>query len=193
MTHSFKADDIVWVNLGKPYGWWPGQVQDNRKKVKLSDSIIEGLGQEYSNINSDETVVYVKFFDDDSFEWVGIKDIKRIQAYSCKNKKKFIKAGFKSLDENTKSTLGGTNLRLAQFYKDVELAEVLTDNDADVANILSEYEISEVDVAIEESNEEETHEGTSSGQTQKTEKKDVLKEIKNGGVGKRRKKRKAKK
>ena len=28
--------------------------------------------------------------------------------------------------------LGGVNLRLAQFYKDVELAEVLTDNDPQV-------------------------------------------------------------
>merc|ERR1712025_887903 len=153
-----------------------------------SDSIIEGLGQEYSNISSDEAVVYVKFFDDDNFEWVGIKDLKRIQAYSCKNKKKFIKAGFKSLDENTKRTLGGTNLRLAQFYKDVELAEVLTDNDADVANLLSLYEISENnELDPEVGSEAETPTET------KKQKKDVLKEIKNGGVTKSKKKKRSRK
>ena len=94
------------------------------------------------------------------------------------------------IHQNIKRTLGGTNLRLAQFYKDVELAEVLTDNDADIANILSEYEISEVEVATEEpNNEEEALVGTSSGVKHKSEKKDVLKEIKNGGVGKRRKRK----
>lgn len=33
------------------------------------------------------------------------------------------------------------NLRLAQFYKDVELAEVMTDQDSRVGNILLEYEV----------------------------------------------------
>ena len=23
---NVKPDDIVWVNLGKTYGWWPAQV-----------------------------------------------------------------------------------------------------------------------------------------------------------------------
>merc|ERR1712025_638691 len=148
-----------------------------------SDSIIEGLGQEYSNISSDEAVVYVKFFDDDNFEWVGIKDLKRIQAYSCKNKKKFIKAGFKSLDENTKRTLGGTNLRLAQFY-----------NDADVANLLSLYEISENnELDPEVGIEAETPTETNMVGKQKKQKKDVLKEIKNGGVTKSKKKKRSRK
>ena len=39
--------------------------------------------------------------------------------------------------------MGGANLRLAQFYKDVEMAEVMTDNDQAVAKILASYEIAE--------------------------------------------------
>lgn len=31
--------------------------------------------------------------------------------------------------------------RQAQFYKDVEMAEVMTDNDIEVANILAQYEV----------------------------------------------------
>ena len=31
--------------------------------------------------------------------------------------------------------------RQAQFYKDVEMAEVMTDNDIEIANILAQYEV----------------------------------------------------
>ena len=43
----FNPDDIVWVNLGKSYGWWPAQVQNTDKKAKLSKSIIEDLGIDF--------------------------------------------------------------------------------------------------------------------------------------------------
>ena len=53
------------------------------------------------------------------------------------------RAGFRKHEENRKGNLGGANLRLAQFYKDVEMAEVMTDNDQAVAKILASYEIAE--------------------------------------------------
>jgi hypothetical protein len=191
---NYKTEDIVWVNLGRPYGWWPAQVQDTEKKIRMSAQIIDDLGEDF-NVNTamDNSIVFVKYFDDDNFEWVGVKDPKRIQNYSCKSKKKFIRAGFKSLDENKKRSLGGTNLRLAQFYKDVELAEVMTDNDADVANILSLYEISENNEEVVEEQAIDQEELKSSGNSQgkkskKSQKKDVLNEIKSGGVNKTKKK-----
>ena len=33
--------------------------------------------------------------------------------------------------------------RQAQFYKDVEMAEVLTDNDIEIANLLAQWEVVE--------------------------------------------------
>eukprot|EP00092_Neocalanus_flemingeri_P021865 GFUD01023720.1.p1 GENE.GFUD01023720.1~~GFUD01023720.1.p1 ORF type:complete len:277 (+),score=87.61 GFUD01023720.1:58-831(+) len=178
---DFKTDDIVWVNLGKPYGWWPAQVQDREKKVRMSEQIIKDIGDDFKVSEAiDDSTVFVKFFDDDNFEWVDIKEPKRIQTYSCKNKKKFIKAGFKSLEENKKGGLGGTNLRLAQFYKDVELAEVMTDNDADVANILSLYEISENNdevVEQEVSEEVNTAKPSKKGKAGKAASKDNLKDV----------------
>ena len=191
---NYKTEDIVWVNLGRPYGWWPAQVQDKEKKIRMPAQIIDDLGEDF-NVNTaiDNSTVFVRYFDDDNFEWVSIKDPKRIQNYSCKSKKKFIRAGFKSLDENKKRSLGGTNLRLAQFYKDVELAEVMTDNDADVANILSLYEISENNEEVVEEQAIDQEEVKSSGNSQgkkskKSQKKDVLNEIKRGGVNKTKKK-----
>ena len=54
-----------------------------------------------------------------------------------------LRGGFRKHEENKKGDLGGANLRLAQFYKDVEMAEVMTDNDHAVAEILASYEIAD--------------------------------------------------
>ena len=200
----FNPDDIVWVNLGKSYGWWPAQVQNTDKKAKLSKRIIEDLGIDFSEdtlapqAQEESVSIYVKFFDDDDKEWCEIRNIKRIQKYSCKEKKKFIRSGFKNLDETKKKGLGGVNLRLAQFYKDVELAEVLTDNDPEVGDILAIYEVSEngdnnVDDLIETnpSQEQEQQIPSSSRQKKSVKKgrgkkssKDVLREIKSGNIKK---------
>ena len=200
----FNPDDIVWVNLGKSYGWWPAQVQNTDKKAKLSKRIIEDLGIDFSEdtlapqAQEESVSIYVKFFDDDDKEWYEIRNVKRIQKYSCKEKKKFIKSGFKNLDETKKKGLGGVNLRLAQFYKDVELAEVLTDNDPEVGDILAIYEVSEngdnnVDDLIETnpSQEQEQQIPSSSRQKKSVKKgggkkssKDVLREIKSGNIKK---------
>ena len=199
----FNPDDIVWVNLGKSYGWWPAQVQNTDKKAKLSKSIIEDLGIDFSDdtppqAQEESVSIYVKFFDDDDKEWYEIRNEKRIQKYSCKEKKKFIKIGFKNLDETKKKGLGGVNLRLAQFYKDVELAEVLTDNDPEVGDILAMYEVSEngdnnVDDLIETNTSQEQEQQIPNSSRQKKSvgkggrkksSKDVLREIKSDNIKK---------
>ena len=206
MPHS--VDDIVWVNLGKSYGWWPAQVQDSEDRMKkmkeyTSRNIkIEG-GEDFqypATGDCDRNCNFVKFFDDDSKEWLEIKDQSRIQNYSCKDKLKLIKVGFKNLDETKKGGLGGVNLRLAQFYKDVEMAEVMTDNDVRVADILARYEVMDTedntvsedtpeDINIEEKTVflDETPSVRRGGKS-KSKSKDVLREIKNGSVKKAKKK-----
>ena len=91
----FNPDDIVWVNLGKSYGWWPAQVQNTDKKAKLSKSIIEDLGIDFSDdtppqAQEESVSIYVKFFDDDDKEWYEIRNEKRIQKYSSKEKKTYM-------------------------------------------------------------------------------------------------------
>ena len=67
-----------------------------------------------------------------------------ICSYSCKEKREYILKGLAkfSSDENKKSgSMFDFRARQAQFYKDVEMAEVMTDNDIEVANILAQYEV----------------------------------------------------
>merc|ERR1712083_628263 len=80
-------------------------------------------------------------------------DRAHIQPYSAKNKVKFIKAGFKRFQEKKQVSVFGSNLSTAQFYKDVEISEVMTDNDPEVGNILCQYEFIENE-GMEEGNEE---------------------------------------
>ena len=204
----YSVDDIVWVNLGKSYGCWPAQVQDSEKRIMemkeypFRNIKFEG-GEEFqypSTGDGDRNCNFVKFFDDDSKEWLEIKDQSRIQKYSCKDKLKLIKVGFKNLDETKKGGLGGVNLRLAQFYKDVEMAEVMTDNDVRVADILARYEVMETEdnavseIIPEDNNTEEKTAfledtpSVSRGGKSKSKSKDVLREIKNGSVRKAKKK-----
>jgi len=190
----------VWVNLGHSYGWWPAQVQDQTKRVKNVPALV---GKPAETVEKEEgSRLFIKFFDDDNLEWVEIKEAKFVQNYSGKNKKRLIKAGFKKFEENKKGSLGGNNLRLAQFYKDVEMAEVMTDNDADVANLLSFYEVAEAEdeeivpcdsaAIIEEpvANDTIGVSGTSkpkapSAASKKNKRKpNVMKDTRNGGVKK---------
>ena len=62
-------------------------------------------------------------------------------------KLKMIRAGLKKFE--VKPELGGSSAgfdyraRQAQFYKDVEMAEVMTDNSKRVANLLAQFTIEE--------------------------------------------------
>ena len=196
----FSVDDIVWVNLGKSYGWWPAQVQDRQNGAKMKENVMRHFkfedGDELSFLSTSESkCTFVKFFDDDSKEWLEIKDEKRIKKYSCKDKLKLIRTGFKNLDETKKGGLGGVNLRLAQFYKDVEMAEVMTDNDVRVAEVLAMYEVMETEDNVQgnEDPEEITdnvlpEETASSSNCKSKKSKDVLREIRNGGIKKTKRK-----
>jgi len=137
---------IVWVSLGHSYGRWPAIVAEHQQRPGIRKDILDELGDQF---HEDEDKIgagdqlFVKFFDDEDFELVPVNGLNKIESYSCKSKKKYIRAGFRKHEENKKGNLGGANLRLAQFYKDVEMAEVMTDNDHAVAKILESYEIAE--------------------------------------------------
>jgi hypothetical protein len=203
----WAAGSVVWVELGHSYGWWPAMVAAASHRPRVApgpasthlavdinspSDILAELGEEFGDEpDKDSKAVLVKFFDDDDLELVPVVDPKKIENYSSKNKTKYIKAGFRRHEENKRGALGGANLRLAQFYKDVEMAEVMTDNDVAVANILATYEIAETDNVVGEPIPVPQAKPTSSkkrGKRKKSAKpEDVLREVKNGGVGKAKK------
>jgi len=194
---TFSVDDIVWVNLGKSYGWWPAQVQDSQNRSRMKESAMKNFklegGDEFTYLSTSESnCTFVKFFDDDAKERLKIKDDKRIKKYSCKDKLKLIISGFKQLDETKKGGLGGVNLRLAQFYKDVEMAEVMTDNDVRVAAVLARYEVMETDHNEDKNTEEITGnvlvDVTPSSSNKSKKSKNILRQLKNGRIKKTKRK-----
>lgn len=152
---KFKSGDIVWTNLGISYGWWPGEYQElqNSAKNKVSVMFFENPKQpknESEPKDKEEKIGNVRFFDDDKYDLSPIFDLVHVKPYSCDDKTDLICAGLAkfSSDNHKKDSMFDFRARQAQFYKDVEMAEVMTDNDPKVADILAQYEV--VDDASDE-------------------------------------------
>ena len=62
----------------------------------------------------------------------------RVEAYSCPSKLAYIREGLKKFSEKSKNRLVDNESTQNQLIKDVELAEVMTDNSPEVAAILTE-------------------------------------------------------
>lgn len=144
---QFKAGDIVWVNLGFSYGWWPGEFSKKSENVKcpsveFSNERPENLPEKTGPI----PIAQVRFFDDDKFDLLNVFDAANLKPYSCEGKETLILEGLDKFSQKKTSkddSMFGFGARQAQFYKDVEMAEVLTDNSPSVAEILAKYEVVE--------------------------------------------------
>ncbi len=150
-----KTGDIVWVNLGISYGWWPGLFCE--KEARKGDPVIEVQESKMETTaepSSKKTATngnghakcfgQVRFFDDDKYDLYNLSSQDQVQPYSCESKKDYILKGLaKFSSEKKKSSMFDYRARQAQFYKDVEMAEVMTDNDPGVADILGQYEVLE--------------------------------------------------
>ena len=99
-------------------------------------------------------IAMVRFFDDDKFDTVRVYDNDIVKPYSCDEKKEFVERGLAkfSAENQPKGSMFDFRARQAQFYKDVEMAEVMTDNDPKVGEILGQYEV------VDDANEEEVKE-----------------------------------
>ena len=154
---KFKTGDIVWVNLGVSYGWWPGQYQElqDSAKSKIEVNFCENPNQPKNDCKrQSEKIGNVRFFDDDQFDLSPIYDLVHVKPYSCDEKTDLICAGLAkfSSENQKKGSMFDFRARQAQFYKDVEMAEVMTDNDPKVGEILGQYEV------VDDANEEEVKE-----------------------------------
>ena len=87
--------------------------------------------------------VRVHFFADDKHEHYTITDPDRLCMYTDKKQKlQLIKAGLKKFEAKpSKGSMFDYRARQAQFYKDVEMAEVMTDNSTKVANLLAQHTV----------------------------------------------------
>ncbi|CAH0553596.1 unnamed protein product [Brassicogethes aeneus] len=108
---EFNEGDIVWVKLGP--SWWPGEVKDPNN---LPSDVVSF---------KKPPLYIVKFFDEDSYEYV--KTPQNIHPYNCERKNDFIKKGMASFRAKL--------VHMQKFPKDVCTAEVKTGGNP---NILSE-------------------------------------------------------
>ena len=61
--------------------------------VFVFTEILEELGKNYEDgAELGEDQIFVKFFDDDDFELLPVDDLNKVESYSCKNKKKYIRS-----------------------------------------------------------------------------------------------------
>jgi len=162
---QFKNGDIVWVDLGVSYGWWPAEYQtDPNLKMKNFDAKTNPKtplngNKENSNANKNEKKPILgcaRFFDDDKFDLLRITNEAILKSYSCKEKKDLVLKGLAKFEMKKKSnSMFDYRARQAQFYKDVEMAEVMTDNDPTIADVLAQYEVMD-DLQNNETQEPET-------------------------------------
>ncbi|XP_060527328.1 titin-like isoform X2 [Cylas formicarius] len=108
----YKDGDIVWVKLGGC--WWPGV-------VKNLEDLPEDLLKEFKK----PPLVVVKFFDEDSYEY--IRNWGNIYPYNSSKKNDFIKKGMAAYRSKIS--------HMSKFPKDVTKAEELTNGNP---NILSD-------------------------------------------------------
>merc|ERR1712061_138657 len=84
-----------------------------------------------------ETMVSLRFVDDLKYDLLRLPT-SRVEAYSCPSKLTYIREGLKKFSEKSKNRLVDNESTQNQLIKDVELAEVMTDNNPDVAAMLTE-------------------------------------------------------
>jgi len=132
----YSSGDLVWVNLGYSYGWWPATVQE-KDDVKKIDAF-NVFESEVDTVEISSTSLLVKFFDDDNLEFSRVSDLKLLEPYTTKNKLKYIRAGLKRHKEKRGNSVdSGANIKLAQLCSDIEMAEVLSGScDVRVSNLL---------------------------------------------------------
>ncbi|XP_055635096.1 mucin-5AC isoform X2 [Toxorhynchites rutilus septentrionalis] len=110
-SSEYNDGDIVWVKLS--YCWWPGEVLSGER---LTDDFVSTLKR--------RPLAVVKFFDEDSYEYV--KNTNFIYKYNCNRKNEFLKKGLEQYRSKNK--------HMEKFPSDVMHAERATGGDPNIVN-----------------------------------------------------------
>ncbi|XP_055546499.1 mucin-4-like isoform X2 [Wyeomyia smithii] len=108
---DYQDGEIVWVKLS--YCWWPGEVFGG-----------ERLTEEFLSTLKRKPLAVVKFFEEDSYEFV--KNTNFIYKYNCARKHEFLRKGLEQY--RTK------NKHMEKFPADVMRAERATGGDPNIVN-----------------------------------------------------------
>ncbi|XP_055612915.1 titin isoform X2 [Uranotaenia lowii] len=108
---EYSDGEIVWVKLS--YCWWPGEVFGG-----------ERLTEEFTSTLKRQPLAVVKFFDEDSYEYV--KNTNFIYKYNCSRKHEFLRKGLEQYRAK--------NRHMEKFPSDVMHAERATGGDPDIVN-----------------------------------------------------------
>ena len=130
-------------------GWWPGEYNDlpepssSKPKPEVEFEKNSSKLESKEQLDFKKPLAMVRFFDDDKFDTVRVYDNEIVKPYSCDEKKEFVERGLAkfSAENQPKGSMFDFRARQAQFYKDVEMAEVMTDNNPEIADILAQYEV----------------------------------------------------
>lgn len=108
---EYADGEIVWVKLS--YCWWPGEILAGSR---LTDEFLSTLKR--------RPLAVVKFFDEDSYEFV--KNTNFIYKYNCNRKNEFLRKGLEQYRAKNK--------HMVKFPADVMQAERATGGDPNIVN-----------------------------------------------------------
>uniref|UniRef100_A0A182PH26 PWWP domain-containing protein n=1 Tax=Anopheles epiroticus TaxID=199890 RepID=A0A182PH26_9DIPT len=111
MDEELSDGDIVWVKVSN--SWWPGEVMGD---ARLSEEFLSSLRK--------KPLAVVKFFQEDSYEYV--KNPNFIFKYNCPRKHEFLRKGLEQYRAKMK--------HMEKFPADVMHAERATGGDPDIVN-----------------------------------------------------------
>uniref|UniRef100_A0A182RXI9 PWWP domain-containing protein n=1 Tax=Anopheles funestus TaxID=62324 RepID=A0A182RXI9_ANOFN len=112
MEDELSDGDIVWVKVSN--SWWPGEVMGDSR---LSEEFLSSLRK--------KPLAVVKFFQEDSYEYV--KNPNFIFKYNCPRKNEFLRKGLEQYRAKMK--------HMEKFPSDVMHAERVTGGDPDIVNL----------------------------------------------------------
>ena len=105
-----ETGTVVWISLGHSYGRWPAIVAERQQRpvirkgtnslwrnvqlilfADILNELEDQFHEDKEKLGAGDKL-FVKFFDDEDFELVPVNGLNKIENYSCKSKKKYMRS-----------------------------------------------------------------------------------------------------